>query len=171
MAKASTPSFVHSLPLKVEPWQADILDARIDAARQIYNAVLGEALRRRDLMIQSRIYTSARKLWHASTGKTEAKKRFRDAERLYGFTEYDLHEYVKIIRNTQFKNLIDSLSAQKTATRAFSAVKEYHYAKKGQTQIQRIRTVPVGRRKKQRLRHPFPRREAHLERTRNRCGV
>lgn len=45
----STPSFVCEIELRVEKWQADLLDRRFEAARYVYNAVLAEAS---DLILQ-----------------------------------------------------------------------------------------------------------------------
>ena len=54
MPKAQTPSFVLELELKVRISQAEekALLTRLDVARQVYNACLGESLRRLNLMRQ-----------------------------------------------------------------------------------------------------------------------
>jgi hypothetical protein len=40
MAKATTETCCLTLPLKLEKWQADRLDKRLEIARQIYNTLL-----------------------------------------------------------------------------------------------------------------------------------
>jgi hypothetical protein len=50
MAKAKTPSFVSEYELRVGPGQASTLRVRMDAARQVYNACLGESLKRLGLL-------------------------------------------------------------------------------------------------------------------------
>ena len=46
MKRSSTPTFLLELPLAVDPGQAKRLCAHFEAARCLYNALLGEALRR-----------------------------------------------------------------------------------------------------------------------------
>ena len=57
-----TPSFVCEIPLRVAPAQEHTLNARLEAARQIYNACLGEALKRAKLLKERRAYRKARGL-------------------------------------------------------------------------------------------------------------
>jgi putative transposase len=45
-----TPSFIAEFPLVTTPADQRELSIRLDAARKIYNACLGESLRRLDLM-------------------------------------------------------------------------------------------------------------------------
>ena len=49
-----TPSFVCEVPLQVTPAQERILLARLEAARQVYNACLGQARRRARLVRESK---------------------------------------------------------------------------------------------------------------------
>jgi hypothetical protein len=56
MVKASTkttPSFITELPLVVSPDWEGVLLSRLEAARQMYNACLGEAMKRVKLIRQS----------------------------------------------------------------------------------------------------------------------
>ena len=53
-------SFVREIPLKATPHDLAVLDVRLDAARQLYNACLRESLRRLDLMRESKPYRAAR---------------------------------------------------------------------------------------------------------------
>ena len=59
MKRSKTPSFVLELPLGVTPGQERILLGRFEAARRLYNAVLGEALRSKALR-ESRAWQKAR---------------------------------------------------------------------------------------------------------------
>ncbi len=60
MEKKTTPSFIHELSLLVSTSQERILLMRMDVARQLYNACLGESLKRLDLMRESKQYQKAR---------------------------------------------------------------------------------------------------------------
>jgi hypothetical protein len=53
MPRSKTPSFVAEFPLQTTPADESALSIRLDAARNIYNASLGESLRRLDLMRES----------------------------------------------------------------------------------------------------------------------
>ena len=127
-AKAKTPSFIHEIKLKTTPGQRKVLDIRLDVARQVYNACLGESLKRLKLMRESKIYREALKM---PKGKARSSK-FSEAREKYQFNEYDFHDYVSEIRsNTWLAKHIDSHTAQKVATRVFNAVAQYSYGKKG----------------------------------------
>ena len=85
-AKSSTPSFILELPVKTDDSQARILQKRFEAARQIYNACLGESMRRLNLIRQSKTYQKARKM---PKGK-EHSQLFRDLNLRFDFSEYSL---------------------------------------------------------------------------------
>lgn len=113
-------NFVLTLELKTEKWQEDILDKRFNIGRQIYNACLGELLKRYNTMIQSKEY---RKVLNMVKGK-ERNKKFRELNKKYGLTEYSLHKFVAPMQH-HFKKNIDSFTAQKIATRVFNAFKKH----------------------------------------------
>jgi putative transposase len=54
MGKAKTTSFVTEMPLRTTSCDEKRLLARLEAARQVYNACLGESLKRLDLLRQSK---------------------------------------------------------------------------------------------------------------------
>lgn len=79
--------FVHELPITATPSQLRILDARFEAARLLYNALLHESLRRSQLVRESRDYRRARetvdrKLRRAALRKVDAQ---------FEFTRYGLY--------------------------------------------------------------------------------
>jgi putative transposase len=57
-----TPSFVCAVPLRVRPAQERTLLARLEAARQVYNACLGEARTRVGLVRESKAFQRAQTL-------------------------------------------------------------------------------------------------------------
>jgi len=146
MARKTTPTFVHELRLATPPSAIKVLDKRLDVGRQIYNACLGEALKRLKLMRDSKIYKAARKLpkeVKSLIGKhkpnSAIRALFNEAAELYKFREYDLHSYVKHLRSeTWLSEHIDSATAQKLATRAFNAVKEYSVGARGKPRFRSI---------------------------------
>lgn len=125
--KAKTPSFVTELPLVVDTEQEPILLSRLEAARQVYNACLGEALRRRETLLHNRAYQAARRM---SVGKARTKA-FAQAQEAVGFTDYALQDYAGQFGHEWIGLHLDSLTVQKLASRAFDAAQKYHFGKRG----------------------------------------
>lgn len=99
-----------------EYFQEDVLTKRLEIGRQIYNACLGELYKRYRTLQQSKEYREVCKM---SKGK-DRNKLFSELNKKYGLTEYSLHSFVKHMQK-YFKTNIDSLTAQKIATRCFNA--------------------------------------------------
>ena len=59
MNRSKTPSFITEIPLKASPSQEAILLKRLEAARRVYNACLGEALQRAQTLHRSPAYQAA----------------------------------------------------------------------------------------------------------------
>src|SRR5271157_615943 len=135
MAGDTSASFTCEMPLKVTPADERELLIRLECARMVYNACLGESLRRLKQLHEAWAYQDAKKLPKGMRGSERAKKRaeaFRKADELVGFREYDLHAYAKQFGQAWVGvNRLDSLSIQKIATRAFRAVQGYHFRAKG----------------------------------------
>jgi hypothetical protein len=85
-----TPSFVTEIPLMATPAQTAALDKRFEAARHVYNACLGEALKRLDLMRQSRNWQQARKMPRGDAKSDNPIKRQQAEDRAQAFR--DLNE-------------------------------------------------------------------------------
>ena len=129
MPKASpkpTPSFITELALVVSPANEGILLTRLEAARQLYNACLGEALRRVNLIRQSKDFNKARSL---KLSNPERKVLFKRARERHDLSEYALHSYSTHIRHSWIGDHIDSNTAQKLATRAYKAVEKVLFGK------------------------------------------
>ncbi len=122
-----TPSFVCELPLRAAPAETQVLNARLEAARQVYNACLGEALRRARLMRERRAYRKAR---HLPKGE-ERTACFRSVRRSVEFTGAALQRYAVRLRQRAFREHLDVHVAQKLASRAFAAVEQWVLGKRG----------------------------------------
>ena len=116
-----TPSFVCEVPLQVGPAQERVLQARLEAARALYNACLGEARSRWLLVKQSRAYQHARRLPRHTPERTAA---FKSARAAHGFTDAALQAYAKECRHAShwIEEQLDAPVSQKLATRAYRAV-------------------------------------------------
>lgn len=112
-----TPTFLLELPLQVDSQQAKHLHGHFEAARQFYNALLSEALKR-----LRRLRADVR--WQAARAlpKTEKKARhaaFAALRKEYGFSEYALHAFAVGARVTWLADHLDSNTAQTLASRAY----------------------------------------------------
>jgi len=124
MPKAKTPSFILELAIVSNAHESAELNKQFEAARQLYNACLDEAKRRLDLLHQSKEFKEARSMPKTVNGKPnkERTSAFKALNAKFGFSEYDIHAYATKIRNSWISEHLDSTTAQKLATRAFSAV-------------------------------------------------
>jgi len=126
--------FIHEIPLKTTPHDLAVLDVRLDAARQLYNACLRESLRRLDLMRQSKQYQSARSL---PKGKERAAA-FKVTRERYQFQEYNLHAFAANTKNACWiGDHLDINTVQKVASRAFAAVEKHAYGGGGRPRFKR----------------------------------
>lgn len=118
--KSKTPSFITELPLKTTSADEATILVRLNTGRQLYHACLGETLNRLGLIQQSKEYQRIIKL-PKTKERTEA---FKNLNKDYGFTDYDIQHYATGVRNSWIKEHVNSHIAQKLATRAFKAVQK-----------------------------------------------
>jgi hypothetical protein len=118
--RPATPTFLLELPLVVDAGQASRLRAHLEAARQLYNAILSQGQKRLRRM-------RADPAWHVArtiprTQKAERGAAFSALRKAYGFTEAALHEAVKGLRVDWIAEHIEAVLAQTLATRAYRAL-------------------------------------------------
>ncbi len=131
-SKSKTPSFVCEVPLRVTDQQERTLEARFEAGRQLYNALLGEARKRLALVRQSIWYTKAKK----TKDKKERQAHFSAARQAHGFSAYALEAVADEMRRTTWLgHHLDSHVAQKLADRAFEAVQKVAFGKAGKVRF------------------------------------
>ena len=123
----TTRAFITEIPLCISSREERALLVRLDAARQVYNACLGECLKRLRRMRESKAYQRARKLEKGNIRRDA----FKEIRRRFAFSEYDLHAYAKQFNHSWLGEHLDSQAIQKLATRAFQAVEQHTYGKRG----------------------------------------
>ena len=122
MARSKTPSFVTELPLKVSSKQEKELLSRLQAARQLYNCCLGEALIRLRQVRNSEPYKQAKN----TKDKEQRLALYLQADKENRFTDYDMKTFATLTANRS-KWMSDKLGAhekQSIGTRAFKAAKK-----------------------------------------------
>jgi hypothetical protein len=120
MKRTKTPTFLLELPLRLDWGQERHVRGSLEAARCLYNALLGEANRRLHRMRNDPAWQETRAI--PRTDKQERAQAFAHLRRKYQFSEYALHEYAKGARVSWIAAHIDSTMAQTLATRAYRAV-------------------------------------------------
>jgi transposase len=121
MKRAKTPTFLLELPLRIDWSQERHLRAHLEAARCLYNALLGEAMKRLKWMHNDPAWNKARAI--PRSHKQERAQAFSKLRKKYHFSEYELHEYAKDARCSWVADHIESTMAQTLASRAYQAAK------------------------------------------------
>src|SRR5215467_13233903 len=116
MKRSKTPTFLLELPLRSDAGQARHLSAHFEAARCLYNALLGQALARLHRMWADPAWQAARAM--PKTQKQERAAAFSRLRQQYGFSEYALHDFAKQANCAWIADHIDAVTAQTLATRA-----------------------------------------------------
>jgi putative transposase len=137
--RSTIPTFIHELPLRTRPADERILAVRLDhAARQIYNACLGETLTRIATLRERRRYRRALAL---PAGDPERTQLFKDARHSCGFTDSSLQAYALRVRRRMFAYHLDAQTAQKLATRAYDAANQYLLGRRGRPRFKGYRRL------------------------------
>jgi putative transposase len=119
MSRAKTPSFITELPLIVGTAEQAELMSRFQAGRQLYNAVLTEAIIRMKLVQKSELFASAKKQQKGKS-RTDA---FNLANTAYRYSDFELQSYANNVAKDSIwmAEKVDAQSQQTLATRAFKA--------------------------------------------------
>jgi len=126
--RTTTPSFVLELPLVVTPGDERILASRFETARWLYNAVLGEGLKRQRLMRESRKWRDALSI----ADRKERTPALRSICMKYGFTGASLSSFGTECKNVAgWQDLLGAHETQKVSERAFGALEQYGFGKRG----------------------------------------
>ena len=126
--RVATPSFIAEFALRTSAADERALGVRLEAARHVYNACLGEALRRLALMRQSRD-------WQAARAMPKGKERtglFRDTILRFGFSAAAIQKHAEACRDACWiGDHLGSHDTQTTSLRAFRAVQMHAFGKRG----------------------------------------
>ena len=122
MTKTKTSSYVLTLKMKYTASDKSAIDKYFELSRRLYNAILGETLRRFNLMRESKLYQQAKK----ETDKKLKQKLFIEAEIKYGFREYDISKFATKLMINEYSSLGSHIKA-KLVKRAFEAVNKMRF--------------------------------------------
>jgi putative transposase len=141
MPRKSTPTFIVELPLVISKRDEREMLVRLELARQLSNACLGEALRRLDLMRESLAWARA-KAMPRLVGKKPNKERhaaFAAARHAYGFTSDSISAFGTQCKNEAKWNVersrtdprLGAHETQRIAERAYSAAEMHAFGVRG----------------------------------------
>ena len=141
MARRSTPTFIVERPLVVSARDEREMLVRLELARQLWNACLGEALRRLDKMRESSAYARACAL-PKTVGKKPNKERsaaFAALRHAHGFTSAAISAFGTQCKNEARWNegrsrtdpRMGAHECQRIAERAFSAAEMFAFGVRG----------------------------------------
>ena len=149
--RETTPSFIVELPLRASTEDGRSLGVRLRAWNDLYNATLGDLLRRLDLMRERKQWKRLRDLPRTIRvpDKTGGTKTIKNPEVAEGYAaireEFRLSKTEAEIFATACKNacwIKDHMTANETqvvATRAWRAVEPYMFGKKGRPEFSPLR--------------------------------
>lgn len=127
-----TPSFVVELPLVLAGADERILHIRFDCARQAYNALLREGLRRLALLRQSRALRAAQAMpKHTKAEKRTRNAAFRALDQRFGLGRYDLEPFGRTLAASWIGDHLDGEVIRALAARASNAIRHYQVGTRG----------------------------------------
>lgn len=127
-------SFTQELRLKTNPHVVKILGIRFSMAEFLYNAVLGEGLKRLKLLRESKEWQSAKNI----PDKKERRATYKKLTLLHKYSDYDFQHFAIEVKNKcAIRDHLDTHSCQKIATRVFQNIDAYKKGIRGKPRFKR----------------------------------
>lgn len=141
MARKTTPTFIVELPLSVTPAEAREMGVRLELGRQLYNACLGEGLRRLERLREQRTWAQACAMPRMKDRKPNKERAaaFASARAAAGFTSAAISAFGTRCKNeakwndsrTRTDARMGAHECQLIAQQAFSALDMYALGRRG----------------------------------------
>ena len=143
MARSTTDTCCLTLPLKIEKWQADRLEKRLEIARQIYNTLLRFELKKLKQMEAREDYLAIQEQLKETKNDAERKKLYKQIEKIRsetGFSEYSFKTDIKAFYKHFQENIGSSVAVHGIASQVWIAFdklfhgsgKAVHFKKRGE---------------------------------------
>ena len=140
--KKSTPSFIVTRQIR-DIKDAFFIEHKLDIANSIYNKTLTHFKKHMDDLYHDMWYQKCYTRMKKESDEEKKKEwvsEIAECVALYGLTEYDIHSYLTKLRNTSFRNALNSAIMQKLGSSLYASVKKavyhqtrLHYRKYKQT--------------------------------------
>ncbi len=142
MTRSTTDTCCLTLPLKLEKWQEDRLEKRLEIARIVYNTFLNYELKKLRKLEASEEYIAIQNLLKETTEKSEKEKLYKQRDKLRqkaGFTEFSFIKGIKPFYKHFNDNIGSKVAQLDIAKRVWSAFekmfkgngKQVHFRKRG----------------------------------------
>ena len=143
MARSNTKSYILELELCFDHANpASVLLHASNSATSIYNACLGECLKRYHKLCHDREYQQLQEDYKNAINNNKPLKqfyeRYRDMFQKYGYSEYSLQEYASVIRKGHYPNF-GAAETQALATRAFRSADKIRVGKAERVRFHRMK--------------------------------
>ena len=128
------PTHVVSVPLRLTPQQRAMEDTRFESSRRMYNACLGEALRRCQKLRLDPDFEVAKTMPKGKKGSKESgirNRAFCELEDAHKFTETAMMSFASGLRQSWVRDQVPSQEAQVFGRRAYRAAKRWHLGQGG----------------------------------------
>ena len=140
--KEQTSTFSCEFALRLSNHDRRVLRSRFEAGRQLYNACLGDLLRRADAARATPEWAAASRLPKrvvVRDAKGERKRvpnparraAFQAVRERFGLSEYSAHTHPSLAPDCWIRTHLDANTSQKVATRAWRAVERHMYGRAG----------------------------------------
>jgi putative transposase len=138
--RKKTPSFIAEFSLLTTPADERELSIRLDAARNVYNACLGESLRRLDLMRESKAWQAVQAMPKHSASNDKARAdAFKSVKDKFEFNSCAIQKFGEQCRDgCWIGDHLSSHDTQTTTLRAFRAAEQYAFGKRGCPRFKRF---------------------------------
>lgn len=126
------PSHVVRWPVGLRPGQQRLLDARFLGLTRVYNAVLGEAIKRSKAVKADAAWQAAREMPRRTMKEAQARRQaFEKVEATHGFSKTAVGEFATGLRRSHIRRHVLAHEFQVVAGRAWGAASDWHYGKRG----------------------------------------
>ena len=128
------PTHVAQLPLRPTPRMRSVIDTRFYGGLRVYNACLGEALRRDRALRADPRFEEAKALPKGKPESPQGLARYQAFDAIdcaHGFTESAIMSFGSWLRQSWVRDQVLCQEAQTLARRAFLAAERWHYGKGG----------------------------------------
>jgi putative transposase len=134
------PTHVRSWPLQPTPTQCRDIGLRFFTGVQVFNAVLGEFITRSRAVKSDPGWETARELPRRTTAqRTRRGAAFRAVEAAHGFTVDAAQSYASSLRKSWVREHLPAQETQNLGARAFDAVRQWHFGKRGRPRFKPAR--------------------------------
>jgi putative transposase len=134
------PTHVRSWALRPDLKQAKVIRTRFRAGVRVYNAVLGEFIKRGRAVKADPAWAVARELPRRDKDQRKARSAaFRSVEAAHGFNRGAAQSYASSLRKVWVREQLPAQEAQDLGARLFDAVKQWHLGKRGKPRFKSVK--------------------------------